>query len=89
MAVAGGGKGAVAGMAAFLRTGGWMKEEIEDLLGKKRKKIPIKELASFCGLRTADCRLRTADCGLQTVDCGLMGLDGGYIWQEVIQKLQV
>ena len=29
------------------------KEEIEDLLGKKMKKIPIKELVSFCGLKTS------------------------------------
>ena len=29
------------------------KEKIKDLLGKKTKRIPIKELASFCGLRTS------------------------------------
>ena len=45
-------------------------EEIEDLLGKKmKKKIPIKELVSVCGLRMTDCGLRTVYCGMRTADC--------------------
>ena len=62
-----------------------------DLLGKKMKKITITELASFCGLRTADCGLRTVDCGLMGLDCGYirpMG-DGWEVSRSFIQRLQV